>query len=263
MQVFLQEVLQDFHDQTANLLLARDRNHHPEVVERRRLDSLLNPNENVLRRLPPHPSRGGSQGYDVAFHVDSISRRLEGFQVRPSNKLIRRWIQNGVIPKMKRGGRKRVLKAQHLLMLTTFLLAHPDATLYECKAFIYCNTSNNLCVGEMTIRCALSSIGFSRKKMSHVATQAFAPINIQRRNNFWTMPYPYGIVDCPRCRIIDSDECGFQVTDCNRTHGYSVAGVRVIKKGNYSKSTKITLIASIEAGNPNLPPNVSGSRQKP
>ena len=168
----------------ANEMLARDRKHHPEVVERRRLDSLLNPNENVLRRVAPHPSRGGSQGYDVAFCVDAINWRMQGYQVRPSDKLLHRWLENGVRPKMKCGGRKRWLKAQHILMLTTFLLAHPDATTFECKAFIYCNTTNNLVVGETTIRRALSSIGFSRKIVSHTATQAFAPINVQQHFNF-------------------------------------------------------------------------------
>ncbi len=155
------------------------------------------------------------------------------------------------------------MKAQHILMLTTFLLAHPDATTFECKAFIYCNTTNNLVVGEMTIRRALSLIGFSRKIVSHTATQAFAPINVQLSFNFWTMPFPYGIVNTPRSRIIDSDECGFQLSDINRKYGYSVSGVKINTKGNYSKSTKITLIASIEAGDPNLPPHVRGSRENP
>ncbi len=164
---------------------------------------------------------------------------------------------------MKCGGPKRHLHAEHLLMLTSFLLTYPEATMYECKAFIYCNTTNNIVVSEVTISRALKSIGFSRKKASHVVTQASAPINLQRRENFWTKGYPYGIIDTPRRRIIDSDECGFHLTDCNRKYGYALSGVRVIKKGNYSRSTKITLIASIKAGNPTLPPHIKGSRQNP
>ena len=98
---------------------------------------------------------------------------------------------------MKCGKLRRKLCAEHLLMLTVFLLAYPNATMMECKAFLYINTTNHLLVGESTIHDALKAIGFTQKKMSHIAAAAFSPSSLQRRLNFWTMPYPYGIVGIP------------------------------------------------------------------
>ncbi len=265
--VFIQDVLgqvvQDIKDQVGIPLLATDRPNHPEVRERIRLDHLLDPNENVERRVGPHPSHGGSEGYDFHMRASAIIHRIQGHPVTPSDTTIKRWIRNGVMRKMKRGGPKRKFQSQHLLLLTIFLLAHPDATLEECKAFLYCNTNGNMEFSRWTIARALKSINYTRKKASTVATQAFTEVNLQRRYNYWNQPFPYGIVGTPRRRIIDTDECGFHLSDCNRKYGYAASGVRVIKKGHYSKSAKLTLICSIESGDPDKLPHELGSLERP
>ncbi len=259
----LAQVVQDIKEQVGIPQLAADRPNHPEVRERIRLDSLLNPNDHVERRVGPHLSRGGSEGYDFHMRASAIIHRVQDHPVTPSDVTIKRWIRNGVMRKMKCGGPKRKFQAQHLLLLIIFLFAHQDATLMECKAFLYCNTNGNLDFSRRTISRALKSINYTRKKLSTVATQAFTEVNLQRHSNYWNQPYPYGIVGTQRRHVIDSDECGFHLSDCNRKFGYAASGVRIIKKGHYSKSAKLTLICSIEAGDPDKLPHELGSQNRP
>ena len=157
--------------------MATNQPNHPEVRESIRLDCLLNPDDNVKRCVGPRPSRGGSKGYDFHMRASAIIHRIQGHQVTPSDYTIKRWIQNGVMRKMKHGGPKRKFQSQHLLLLTIFLLAHPNTTLMECKAFLYCNSNGNIKFSRRTISCGLKSINYTRKKLSTVATQVFTEVN--------------------------------------------------------------------------------------
>ena len=52
-------------------------------------------------------------------------------------------------------------------------------------------------------------IGFTRKRGSTTAFQAFLPRNIQKRWCYWNLPYPYGIEDV-RCQdMIDLARTSF------------------------------------------------------
>ena len=59
--------------------------------------------------------------------------------------------------------------------------------------------------------------------------------------------------------MIDVDKCGIELQSVNRRHGMAFSGLRVQKRGNYSKDTKLTVVMVIEPGDPNLPDNVYGS----
>ena len=66
-----------------------------------------------------------------------------------------------------------------------------------------------------------------------------------------------------RSRFIDADECGIELRDANRKYGHAVANLRVRQPGNYTKSTKLTVLLGIEAGDPSLPDDQEGSVAKP
>ena len=63
--------------------------------------------------------------------------------------------------------------------------------------------------------------------------------------------------------MIDVDKCGIEITRTNRKYGHCSCGVRVVKPGQYSKDTKLTVILAVEAGDPALQPEVQGSIQNP
>ncbi len=51
--------------------------------------------------------------------------------------------------------------------------------------------------------------------------------------------------------------------DTNRSFGYSKSGIAIVKKGHYTRSTKLTIIVTIEPGSPNVAANIPGSITKP
>ena len=53
-----------------------------------------------------------------------------------------------------------------------------------------------------------AELGLTRKVGSTTAMQAELPINMMRRQHFWTLPHPFGIRGTPRANLIDFDECG-------------------------------------------------------
>jgi hypothetical protein len=95
--------------------------------------------------LMADPLVGGSRGYPVWYRLDvlprgttwrrSIAAAVDRF--KPCKKTIRRWM-NGVFPYQLTGGREREnLVSKDLLLMTIFLLAHPDAVDDEIAAYIF------------------------------------------------------------------------------------------------------------------------------
>ena len=109
----------------------------------------------------------------------------------------------------------------------------------------------------------MDELGLTKKVGSTEAKQASLPINMQKRRLFWNQGVPYGVAGCERRRLIDVDECGIEVQRTNRKYGHSAVGIRVVKPGHYSKDTKLTVLLAVEAGDPQLPPEVRGSVENP
>ena len=109
----------------------------------------------------------------------------------------------------------------------------------------------------------MSQLGITYKVVSKEAFQALLPFNILKRQIFWSQPPPHGIVGVDRRRFTDTDECGIELESVNRTRGHSGAGIRIVKKAHYSKNTKLTIILTVEPGDPALAANVYGSRDWP
>ena len=102
-----------------------------------------------------------------------------------------------------------------------------------------------------------------RKKSSTDAKQAYTPINLFKRHLFFNSGFPTGVQGLPRKLLIDIDECGLMLMIANRNFGHAMKHLRVRKKGNYCRDTKVTVILAIEPGDPELPDHVVGSVQNP
>ena len=127
--------------------------------------------------------------------------------------------------------------------------AFPKATAAEVAAFIFRNTlkHNPRVFSPSQITYAEDSIGLTRKRGSTSAIQAFSPENIMRRNMFWTMEYPFGVVGVPTMSLIDVDECGIMLEGCNRHYGKAYFNARVVEKGQYGRGVKWTVTLAIAA----------------
>jgi len=63
--------------------------------------------------------------------------------------------------------------------------------------------------------------------------------------------------------LVITDECAFELTKTNRSSGHAGDGIRIRKPGVYTKDSKITVIAAIESGDPNIPDHLDGSLARP
>ena len=143
------------------------------------------------------------------------------------------------------------------MLLSICLYAYPEAQADEIAMFIYEHGGEIYNRGTISRR--MKELKMTRKAASTEAYQAFTPRNLLRAELFWTRPPPLGVFQIPRRQLVDFDECGIVLEQCNRSKGHSVTGVRIRKPGHYSRGIKLTVIMAIEPGDPNLPPGTLGS----
>ena len=217
----------------------------------------------------PHPSEGHGNSYsqDMRMLVSAIQRlgplpdEVEEFiatlrlnRVYPSIASQERWntleqtLQH-LRPCRHTGNSFATrLRDTDLVHLALYRVAYPKATHAEVNAYLY-----RVNFGDHTFRFyshsqiseAKARIGLSRKKGSTTAYQAFYPENLERRWQYWNVPFPIGIADIRQCRIIDLDECGLYVASANRNGGKAYVGIRVRDAGPYSNADKWTLLMAV------------------
>ena len=230
----------------------------------------MRPPNQIASKKKKLPSRGGT-----AYSQDTRRQLLhcftegeeppehwaEGLQeagLWPSDRTIRRWHQQfpdrGFIQPFRRTGNNRatVLKGHDLVLLAFYRTVFPKATTAEINAFFgrmnFGNPNQRFYSTSQILRAELE-LGLSRKVGSTTAYQAFLPINLAKRNDYWTRPYPFGIANIRRQDIIDIDEAGIFVETADRKYGKCEIGRRVKEAGPYSKSTKLNIIMAI-SGDP-------------
>ena len=140
------------------------------------------------------------------------------------------------------------LTGQDLVLLAMYRCAYPKAIAAEINAFLYrANIGNPYFsfYSPSQISKAEESIGMTRKKGSTTAYQAYFPVNLRKRWRYWNLPYPLGMADVPRSRIIDLDECGLYVQSSNRPHGKAYKGMRVRELGPYQKGEKWNVLLAV------------------
>ena len=223
--------------------------------------------ERVLRdtHFLPHPSIGGSRGYNIPFHQMMVEAYQAGNPApKGMLKSIQRWVNRPIPYRMT--GNKAVsgLSGQYLLLLVMFKLIWPQSTYCECIAFIANESDDARIFSEKDVSLALRKLGYAMKITSTVAYQAFTKRNIYRRRLYWTRPWPLGIHRIPRRLLIDADEFGLHLNSANRKYGSSPRGMKIRKPGNYDRGTfKLTIILAVETGDPAIPAGVIGSVSRP
>ena len=216
----------------------------------------------ITRTPKPHPRMGGTRGYPVEMRESELWSHGHGLPLVASRRSIQRWNRR-LHPYLMTGNRDRnVIVGLDQFNLVLFLLAWPDARLDEIIAYI-ANAGNGKVYTRGQVTKRLKELGMTKKVGSTEARQASLPINIFKREQFWNMPVPFGVDGCERRRLIDVDEIGIEIQRSNRKYGHSFTGVRVVKPGHYSRDTKLTVILAVEAGDPELAPEVRGSIDNP
>jgi len=203
------------------------------------------------RIVTSHPSLGGSRGYSCEFRHQAVSRWRQGERRRlgASDSSIYRW-RNRIVPFNMNGNKKTSKIRGHDHFLHYFYrLIFPNATADEVRRWIFENSRYPKIYSRPDITKAEIDWHFSRKRCSTLANQAIAPANVARRNMFWSMPPPIGILNINRYTLLDLDECGLHLTSANRSEGKAKVNVRVacICIGNYGHSDKLTIIAAVDA----------------
>ena len=147
--------------------------------------------------------------------------------------------------------------------MTIFLLVQPRAKSDHIATFI-ASRGGTRGLSRQSISRRTKELKYSRKRASLEAFQAYTPINIMRRELFFTSPPPIGIHGTPLSQAIDIDEAGFTLESCESKYGKSLTCHRVRDTGHYKKGQKrLNLILAVEPRNPLLPPEIYGSIQNP
>jgi len=120
----------------------------------------------------PHPSHGGSRGYDIPFRQMMLEYHNAGRPVPLSlMRSVRRWARN-LIPRRMTGNKSRSeLSGNYLFLLVLFKMTWPHSSYYECIAFIANETNDAKIFNEMAISRALRKLGYTTKITSTVAYQ--------------------------------------------------------------------------------------------
>ena len=216
----------------------------------------------------PEPSKGGTRGYPVWFRQRVLA--YAGFHgVRAAaehwgccEKSVRNW-QERVIPFRMTGGMQRTsIVAGDQLLLAIGLFIYPSSTADEIATFIIANGGGVYTRDQITSRC--SDLGYTRKRCSKEAYDAFSDSSLQKLRWFNTLPPPLGVKNIPLHRLIDVDKTGFYLSKCGSDYarGYSACRVRI--PAHYTRANpKVNVLFGLEAGNQNLPADVDGSVERP
>ena len=153
-----------------------------------------------------------------------------------------------VMPKAPTGNKesRREINGVDLVNLALYRLVRPAAYLSEVKAYIYNRNPTNLPYSDSQIYRAEQRIGLSRKASSTTSECAYLPINLQKREDYWSLPYPRGIAEEETRDIIDIDECCLKLESTNRKYGKVTRDKRCTKRGKFKKGEgKMSLIMGI------------------
>jgi len=134
------------------------------------------------------------------------------------------------------------------VLLALYRDSLPKATQAEVSAFLAVMNEHDPMYQPYSpsqITRAEDMLNLTRKRGSTMSFQAYDRFNLQWRDNYWNMPYPYGMADIKARDIIDIDEAGMELISANRRHGKAHRGERVREAGPYSKTGKVNILPAI------------------
>lgn len=201
---------------------------------------------------------GGAAGMHALQEV--VFEDLRQQKKFPSMSSCRRYIHQyhgeGNTLAMRHTGNKfsvREIQGDDLFHLALYRIAFPKALGVEVRAFIfnrnpdleYAHSPSQLYRAEMRI-------GLTMKMGSSTSKEAYKPINLLKREDYWFSNYPFGIADIDTEDIIDLDEAKFTITSQDRKYGKAHSSKRVDAKGMYKKgASAVTLILGVSASEHN------------
>ena len=213
----------------------------------------------------PHPSNGGTRGYDISFRELILENNQAGRPVPASlTRSVWRWARH-IVPRRMTGNKPRSeLSGEYLFLLVLFKMIWPHSSYYECIAFIANESDDARIFCLMAVSRALKKLEYTTKITSTVAYQAFTTRNLARRQMFWTEPWPVGIHGVPRRTMVDIDKFGLHLNAANKKYGSSPRGLEIRKPGNYDRGNfKLTVLLAVETGDPTIPAGEIGSVSYP
>lgn len=219
-----------------------------------------------------HPSRGGNP-YDDDIRHDVITRyrlglpldthslnllRAQNPPAYPSIQTCLRYIEQyrtvgHVQPKYATGNHQaeREVQGQAIVRLALFRLVHPQATIDHARAFLFIMDPTVLPYSPYAIVKAEQLLNLRLKRSSTTCERAYWPINLHKRNVFWTRNYPMGRANVRTIDMIDMDEAGMKIEATNPKFGKCVSWERCHTEGAYNRDKKLNLMMAI-AADPNL-----------
>lgn len=90
-------------------------------------------------------------------------------------------------------------------------------------------------------------LNLTNKRSSTTCERAFWPINLHKRELFWTANYPLGRADVRTQDMIDIDECGLKIEATNPRYGKCVSWERCWNDGEYNRDRKLNLLMAVAA----------------
>ena len=145
------------------------------------------------------------------------------------------------------------MRGVDLFNLSLFRAGKPKAYIDEARAFVNSRNPSNTPYSRSQIYRAEERLGLTRKVGSTTSELAFTPINLQKRRNYWTAPYPLGIEGESTSDVIDLDEARFTLTSTNRKRGKQVTYHRCDAEGKYRKGERGTNLLCAVSGDDQVP----------
>jgi hypothetical protein len=180
----------------------------------------------------------------------------------PSARTVRRYQRRfdelGHLRRFARQGNKRaqVLRGVDGILLVWYRILYPKVQGSEMQAFLWNSYGRFLPEPRFfslsQITKAEDYYGLSRKRSSTTAYQARLRRNIQKRANFWLLPYPFGISNIRAEDMIDFDEAAFYLTTANRSSGKAYINCRVREHGPYGHSERYNMLLAVSGGQDGL-----------
>ena len=170
------------------------------------------------RRIPPDPTRGGAPGHPYHYRIQQLQKAADGEDIDVSDSSIYRWNIRPAPYRITGNSQRSQVVGIDMFNLVFFVITRPDATLEEMAVDIY------NCGGELfsvsAISCRLQDLDITKKKASVEAYQAQREDVQFRLLFFFDSPPPIGINGVPRFKLIDFNEFGITLEQCNRTGGW-------------------------------------------
>ena len=163
----------------------------------------------------PQPWRGGARGYDVHWREEQVAAAAVGLPTRVCVSSIRNWNTRMDPYRMTGNKENETLIGIHQILLLIFLMGYPEGRVSEVRAFV-ANASDGRVFSRGQVSRRLDELNITRKRASTEAYQAYSPVNLFKRDIFFTHNLPFGIANAQRRSFLDTDECGLELQSCNR-----------------------------------------------